>query len=100
MTALDLYRSVINQKMTDYTECQSKQQYLDWVAKWKVQYNTLSHAIRKLKSMRKTTGNCYDPDAEWIKAMLRDRASFMLALRHEAKAWSIQQKNAKTDVAA
>lgn len=99
MTATEILNSYDNLSALKegYKITKGRDEYLDWVAKWKAEYKRLSEDIRKLKVMRKESGPCYDSDATWVKDVLRSHAYYMLVTRSDAKYWSMDQR--KLDIA-
>ena len=78
-----------------YTTATTREAYLAWVVQWKAVYKGLTEAIRALKPMRKETRAEFDPSAAWLKSVLRNKATNMLAMRAQAKEWAIAQRDAK-----
>src|SRR3954467_10882627 len=70
----------------------TKDEYLKWVADWKIQYAQLTQDSRKAKLSRKTTLPTFDPNARNRVWQLRQQATGMLWLRHAAKRKSSAQK--------
>lgn len=78
-----------------FTTATTREAYLAWVGQWKAVYKGLTEAIRTLKPMRKESRADFDPSAAWLKSVLRGHATNMLAMRAQAKAWGMAQRDAK-----
>lgn len=78
-----------------FTTATTREAYLAWVVQWKAVYKGLTEAIRAMKPMRKESRAEFDPNAAWLKSVLRSHATNMLAMRAQAKAWAMAQRDAK-----
>lgn len=110
----------LNQIIDEMSDIKSRQDYLDWVVRWKAEYAALTVAIRATKLARKpylytyrdkgdtesktrvwiNDNPTFDLGAAWHREVLRDQATTMLAARQSAKAMGIARKMAERENAA